>query len=114
MSDRNCPYYNWGGTRHYPSYPREYGARCEYHNLFFQSNQPDCTNCPHKHPQTLQIQIEVPSGPLCKGCTYLQPGQRFCTVWYQAIINLVKCDRCKGALCISSSTESTQKVTPER
>lgn len=35
--NRKCPYYNW-------SYFRDFGARCEYHNCFFDSNI-DCRDC---------------------------------------------------------------------
>lgn len=44
QTDSECRYYNWGGSIHrlgdriiadYPSYPREYGARCEYYQKFF-------------------------------------------------------------------------------
>lgn len=35
--DRKCRYYSW-------VFPRDYGARCEFHNAFFDSNL-DCRHC---------------------------------------------------------------------
>jgi hypothetical protein len=49
--NRACIYYNWGGdgTKERPSYPREYGARCERYNMFFSRMKsganPDCSTC---------------------------------------------------------------------
>lgn len=44
-----CMYYNWGGTGKYTSYPREYGARCEFYNKFFDRVDgrlnPNCKRC---------------------------------------------------------------------
>jgi hypothetical protein len=36
-TNSDCPYYNMGGdgSKERPSYPTEYGARCEKHNEFF-------------------------------------------------------------------------------
>ena len=46
---RECPHYNWGGKEGYPAYPREYGARCEKHNVFFNRIdgrlKPSCREC---------------------------------------------------------------------
>lgn len=49
--NRKCAHYNWGGDDIYPSYPKEYGARCEFFDIFFVVRSgggifPDCTNCP--------------------------------------------------------------------
>jgi len=46
----DCKFYNWGGTDKHPSYPREYGARCEKYNEFFYRNddnilEPNCYSC---------------------------------------------------------------------
>jgi hypothetical protein len=47
----SCYYYNWGGDsdKGYPSYPREYGARCEFHKEFFSEKDgiiiPHCSSC---------------------------------------------------------------------
>ena len=50
----DCYYYNWGGdgTKERPSYPREYGAKCEYYDEFFRLYtggvlKPNCDECPH-------------------------------------------------------------------
>lgn len=51
---RDCYFYNWGGdcSKGRPSYPREYGARCEFNNVFFERHYltgdliPDCSTCP--------------------------------------------------------------------
>lgn len=44
-----CTFYNWGGTHGHPSYPREYGARCEKHGVFFSEKDgeitPNCEKC---------------------------------------------------------------------
>ena len=49
MTKTDCQFYNWNDNPDYPSYPREYGARCERYKLFFmQSNGriiPDCEGC---------------------------------------------------------------------
>jgi len=52
---RDCLFYNWGGDYRNPkrpTYPREYGARCECHDKFFirEGNQyselqPNCHKC---------------------------------------------------------------------
>ena len=49
----SCYYYNWGGGEEgRPSYPREYGARCEYFDEFFKARSfgkiinPNCKVCP--------------------------------------------------------------------
>ena len=51
----NCYYYNWGGDldKGYVSYPRIYGARCEYYDEFFSSDRmgvltPNCFKCEYK------------------------------------------------------------------
>lgn len=51
---KSCYYFNWGGGEEgRASYPREYGARCEYWKVFctpFNINykQHDmCKGCPH-------------------------------------------------------------------
>ena len=47
--NNQCQYYNWGGTGKYPSYPREYGARCEFFGKFFTRDkdklEPNCSEC---------------------------------------------------------------------
>ena len=35
MTKSDCKYYNWNDNPDYPSYPREYGARCERFKMFF-------------------------------------------------------------------------------
>lgn len=54
QTNPECKYYNWGGSIHrkegkviadYPSYPREYGARCEAHNQFFTRVDGKLTPC---------------------------------------------------------------------
>lgn len=54
-TDRECFYYSWGGNikRGYTTYPREYGARCEFHKEFFKRDEegilsPNCYSCKHK------------------------------------------------------------------
>jgi len=50
---RDCYFYNWGGdhTKNRPSYPREYGARCEFYKEFFTRDrlgaglEPNCDEC---------------------------------------------------------------------
>ena len=51
---RDCYYYNWGGNmkKKFPTYPREYGVRCEKNNKFFTSDgdhgyAPSCYLCKH-------------------------------------------------------------------
>ena len=45
----DCKYYNWNDNPDYPSYPKEYGARCERYKLFFRETNgrllPDCREC---------------------------------------------------------------------
>lgn len=52
-TNSECYYYNWGDNPNFEYVcPREYGARCEFHNKFFSAYDntgkdlnPDCTNC---------------------------------------------------------------------
>lgn len=51
----NCQYYNWGGDldKGYTTYPREYGARCEFYKRFFSKDVkgnliPNCYSCGNK------------------------------------------------------------------
>lgn len=70
----DCYYYNWGGdldrlkTR--PLYPREYGARCEFHNEFFSSKRqlpdgnhkglkPDCGTCEHYDNERKKVEEAI-------------------------------------------------------
>ena len=52
--NRKCIYYNCGGNieRCYPSYPKVYGARCEFHDKFFDLEEnnlsPICYGCKNK------------------------------------------------------------------
>ena len=54
MKCKECEYYNWGGDleKGYPPYPSTYGARCEFYDTFFYSDEkgitPDCNNCIEK------------------------------------------------------------------
>ena len=47
----DCKYYNWGGegTDERPSYPKSYGARCEFYKELFYMNgkvlKPNCYSC---------------------------------------------------------------------
>ena len=45
----DCEYYNWNDNPDYPSYPKEYGARCERLKIFFRMTNgrllPDCREC---------------------------------------------------------------------
>ena len=49
MTKSDCKYYNWNDNPDYPSYPREYGARCERFKMFFRQTNgrmlPDCEGC---------------------------------------------------------------------
>ena len=47
---RDCDFYNWNDNQKYSSFPREYGARCEFHNQFFKRTrenkiEPSCYKC---------------------------------------------------------------------
>jgi hypothetical protein len=51
-TNSDCSFYNWGGdgTRERPNYPREYGARCECYDKFFERDSdgiliPNCPTC---------------------------------------------------------------------
>lgn len=59
----NCKFYNWNDNLDYPSYPREYGARCEHHNEFFSKAsgqlKPDCQTCPDYKPKRDQDSREI-------------------------------------------------------
>ena len=50
--NRECEWYNWGGNveKGYSTYPKEYGARCEYFKEFFDRSRdniltPSCYKC---------------------------------------------------------------------
>jgi len=51
ITNKECKYYNYGGdgTNARPSYPTEYGARCEKYKEFFYMDKnklvPNCYNC---------------------------------------------------------------------
>ncbi len=49
VTKSDCKHYNWGNSPDYPSYPREYGARCERFKIFFRETNgrmlPDCERC---------------------------------------------------------------------
>lgn len=51
MTKRDCFYYDWNSNPRCPSYPREYGARCDFFKKFFAEEYhtdkitPDCETC---------------------------------------------------------------------
>ena len=76
--DRDCSYYNWGGDSNdpsRPSYPREYGARCEHHDAFFVRNSlkeeptPNCSTCKKSRRdfRTLDHNVKKTAGQKVKG-----------------------------------------------
>lgn len=45
--ESDCYYYSWGGNfkKDFTSYPREYGARCQFFDKFFGHEGPNCKGC---------------------------------------------------------------------
>ena len=72
MTKPDCIYYNWNSNPRYCSYPREYGARCEFFRTFFTKTNdtitPDCETCPHFEIEKEELTAEKKIENLLRVC----------------------------------------------